>query len=300
MPLLATTATTDGPNSVPYAVWNDLAPAADTTTRGHTVTLVCDAENEELFLWDMLGYSQLDGATLHRELPQRSEYTSGPDKMYAVSYQHAFRTPKNPAEVGASGWPVWDIAGFNFSFAVPLYKVLSDDEITYEFERYCIWRKKVTAQNEKIPGSTFKFVDDGLSANSGQLPLNEVGVRTGRILELTCQWIDVPVFDYAVISARANTVNNTTVIWDGSSYPEETVLFVGADEVPRVNALGIATRDINFNFLIRLDGRTWNKFWNKAATGADKYTLVTDNGISAGNKPFTSSSLNNLWTFTAP
>lgn len=292
MPVTNPTATTgesspDSKVGIDYAVSQlegDIQESGDPSTSGLTALLTVDAADSVAFLYELLGYSELDGTSLHRVLPEPSGIYSD---MYAASYQRV----KSIWDQGtnAAGWPTYDQITYAVTYVKPLYEVLEDDEVTYEHERFCVWRKKIAAQNEKIPGGTFKTIA------TPSVVLYEVGVRTGRTLELTCKWIDVPKFDYATISGLANKINDADVTWDGTVYDAETVLFTGAEEEPRLNAFGLRTRDITFSFLIRADGRSWNKFWS--ASDGD-YIEVSTDGTSGGDKPFGAADLNTLWTFS--
>lgn len=281
--------TPDAKSAIGYGVWYDLEDACSQTTVSHTVTLVVDSADAEQFVYETMGWAELQGSQLRRVLPEKSGFDA---RMYAVDMQSVMRNPPDPPTNNSEGWPDYDLQAYRVTYAIPLYAVLEDDEITYEHERFCVWRKRVTAQNEQIPGGGFRFVS-GTAAD--RTPLNQVGVRTGRQLELTCKWLDVPRFDYAKISAYCNKVNASAITLDGTTYDPETVLFVGADEEPRVNASGQRTRDINLTFSVKTDGRSWNKFWKN---GTDTYVEVSSDGTSGGSKPFSTADLNQIWTFT--
>ena len=268
----------------------DIQEQFDTTTTGSTVLMTVDWSESADFLRDMLGYAEKDGTQLRRILP---EYSYWDDDTYAVacrSVQFIGGTTNDP-DLG--DWPVPAVAVYAVTFATPLYKVKEDDEVTHEHERYCVWRANGVAQNEKIPGGGFKFVSGTASERT---PLNEVGVKTGRLLNLTCKWIDVPFVDYPKLSTLANKVNDAEVTWNGVAYPTGTVLFTGWDLEPRNNHFGDPTHDINLSFSIRTDGRTWNSFWKN---GTDGYVEVSSDGTSGGDKPFTAADLNDIWTFTS-
>lgn len=295
MPVSTKTATTGSTTpwskspAIGYSVWYDLADQADQNTVGHTITTVVDSADAEFFTYHMMGWAGLTGSTLQRVLPEKSGFDS---RMYAVKMESVFRNPDNPATNNSEGWPNYDIQGYRVTYAIPLYAVLEDDEITYEHERFCVWRKRVTAQNEQIPGGGFLFVSGTASERT---PLNQVGVKTGSRLELTCKWLDVPIFDYAKISTYCNKINSAAVTWDGTTYDAGKVLFIGADEEPRVNASGQRTRDINLTFSVITDDRTWNKFWKSGSAGLVE---VSSDGTTGGTKPFTTADLNQIWTFT--
>jgi hypothetical protein len=191
--------------------------------------------------------------------------------------------------VNSVGWPTYQIESFQATYAIPLYAVLEDDEVTYEHERFCIWRSKITAQNEKIPGGGFQFVS---ATASERVKVSEVGVKTGRRMDLTCKWLDVPFFDYEFYKTLANTINSAAVTWNGVTYDAETVLLTGIDHEPRVNGVGLRTNDITFSFSVVSDGRTWNKFWKSGSAG---YVEISSDGTSGGTKPFTTADLNTLW-----
>ncbi len=282
-------------NAVPYSVDHDIRQANDPQTTGYTVTLAVEGQytlgggSVGLFENDMLGWSQVSGGVLQRVLPE----PCGRDpRAYCVKLESVLHFPDDlvagETAVTSAGWPTYKIERFQATYAIPLYQVLEDDEVTYEHERFCVWRTKIISQNEKIPGGGFKWL-------GSDIKVNEVGVKTGRMIELTCKWLDVPFYNYAKLKTLCNKVNNSTVEWNGVQYDPETVLVTGIDSEPRVNAVGDRSYDITFSFAVRTDGRTWNKFWK---SGGDGYVEITSDGTGGGTKPFETAQLNNLWTFT--
>jgi hypothetical protein len=271
----------------------DIEEQFDTTTNGSTVLMTVDWADSANFLRDMLGYSVKNGTVLNRILPEKSGWDDDTYAVAARSTKFFGGTTNNPLY---QNWPVPLYAEYAVTFAAPLYKVLEDSELsssTAEYERYCVWRTKGTAQNEKIPGGSLKFV------NAEKTLLNEVGVKTGRLVELTCKWIDVPFVDVPRLSSLSNKVNSSAVTWNGATYPAATVLYTGWEVEARNNHFGDPTHDITLTFAIRADNRSWNKFWDKTESGADKYVLVTDNGESGGNPLYQSGDLNTLWGFSS-
>lgn len=268
----------------------DIQEQFDTTTNGSTVLMTVDWDDSADFLRDMLGYAEKVGTDLLRVLPERSGWD---DDTYAVAGQSTRFFGGTTNDAGMLNWPKPVIAEYAITFAAPLYKVLEDDEVTFEHERYCVWKSRGSATNEKIPGGSLKFV------NASKTLLNEVGVKTGRVTDLTCKWIDVPFVDFARLSSLSNKVNENSVTWNGVTYTAETVLYTGWDVEARNNHFGDPTHDITFNFSIRTDGRSWNKYWDPTSTAADKYVLVTDNGEAGGNPPYARADLNTLWQFSS-
>lgn len=268
----------------------DIEEQFDTTTNGSTVLMTVDWADSAEFLRDMLGFSEKVGTSLVRVLPERSGWDEDTYAVAARSTKFFGGTTNDPALLD---WPKPLYAEYSVTFAAPLYKVLEDDDVTYEHERYCVWRTKGIAQNEKIPGAAMRFV------NAAKTYMPEVGVKTGRLLELSCKWIDVPFVDYPRLSSLSNKVNSAAVTWNGSVYTAETVLYTGWEVEARNNHFGDPTHDITFSFAVRADGRSWNKFWDATASGADKYVLVTDDGETGGNKLFQTADLNTLWGFTS-
>jgi hypothetical protein len=280
--------------AVPYSVAHDIQVAADPQTSGHTVTLTVDGHDSARFVYEMLGYSYVIGSHLFRVLPE----PSGRDgRAYCLKLESALHVPDdldrtdpaNPAvAVNSAGWPTYKIEAFRATYGIPLYNVLEDGDVKVgEFERFCVWRTKITAQNEKMPGGGFVWMGTNVK-------VSEVGVKTGRMLELTCKWLDVPKLDYGRLKGRCNQINVADVTWNGTTYDAETVLLTGVDSEPRVNAVGYPTFDITFTFAVRTDGRTWNKFWR---SGADGYVEITSDGTTAGARPFQKTDLNMIWTF---
>jgi hypothetical protein len=161
--------------------------------------------------------------------------------------------------------------------------------VLFEHERYVVWKRRGVAENEKIPGGGFKIAPGEPGAGK---QISEVGVKTGRTVQLEAKWIDVPFVNYSKIGPLSNKVNAAPVTFNGVTYDAETVLFATWGEDPRVNPFGTATTDITFTFSIRCDGRSWNKFWLKAGASVAYVSVVDD----AGNKPYAAGDLNDLFS----
>lgn len=292
-------------NAIEYGVDHDIRQTSDPTTTGYTVTLAVDGtwtnNGNGLFEHDMLGWSQVVGGLLKRTLPE----PCGRDpRAYCVKLDSVMHAPDaltaGETTVNANGWPTYQVERFQATYAIPLYKVLEDEDVTYEHERFCIWRSKITAQNEKIPGGGFQFVSS-TAADRTKVP--EVGVKTGRTIDLTCKWLDLPFYDYDRLKVLCNKINTAAVTWNGTTYDAGTVLLTGVDNKPRINAVGDYSYDITFSFSVRTDGPTWNMFWKN---GKEKYVEVSSEvttgdglgGTTSGNKPFETADLNDLWIFT--
>lgn len=296
---LATTAVTgntspDYKTGIAYSIGileGDFSETAGPSANGYSALCTVAWGDAGVWLEEMLGRTDiLLGGILQRTLP---EYCPHRPTAYAVQADLVRMIRGEVNTNDDKGWPEFEQAVYRVTYAIPLYDVLEDRVTAYEHQRFCVWRKRTVATNEKIPGGGFKFIDDAVAAN--RIRLNEVGVKTGRTLEMTCKWIDVPTFDYAILSPLSNRINEESIVLDGVEYPAETVLFIGADEEPRVNASGQHNRDINLTFAIRTDGRTWNKFWKNGTQG---YVEVSDDGTSGGARPYAVADLNNIWTFS--
>jgi hypothetical protein len=285
----------DQKNAIGYAVGHDIQVTADPNTVGYTVTLTVDGEDATIFEREMLGYTGEDDepGKMNRILPEPCGYDP---RAYCVKLESIMHIPDalnaGATAVNGVGWPTYQLVSYRATYAIPMYNVLENSEIDYEHERFCVWRTKVVAQNEKIPGGGFQFI--GATA-AERIKLPEVGVKTGRILQLNCKWLDVPFFDYETLSTYCNAINISPVIWNGNEYPAETVLVTGMDAEPRINAIGERSFDITFDFAVRADGRTWNKFWKNGTSG---YVEVSDNGETSGNRPFEKLDLNLLWNMS--
>lgn len=284
MPTTGTT-TPDRKNLVEYNFYNqtgDVKEQYGQTANGSGFLLELAYADGGAFLRDMLGYSELNGNEIVRVLPERSGYD---DDQYCLQCDLA----KSITYTGLSAdeWPEFERVVYNCQFAAPLYAVLEDDEVEHEHERFVIWRSRGAANNEQIPGGGFKFTDGSNAI------LAQVGVKTGRLIYLQAKWIDVPFLSTNIYFNAANRVNSTEVTWNGSTYAAETVLFESWDSDQRRNPFGELTYDITFNFAVRADGRTWNKFWKSGLSG---YVEVSHDGTPGGNKPFSTYDLNDLFT----
>lgn len=280
----------------------------------HSVLCCVAYEDSDLFLAEMLGYSFKSGGDLIRVLPE----TSGWDALTATDTLHYALDAKLVESIGFdgpdsfSGWPTYKQLVYRVTFGAPLYNVLEDyDVIFYEHERNVVWTKHGQAQNEKIPGAGFKFPSD-------QTQLSEVGVLTGRTLSIQAKWLNVPFVNYAKLSQLANKVNvglgsglppTGPLIFDGIKYPPETVLFETWSEEKIVDAFGSKQVNLTFNFLVRIDGRTWNAFWRRVRTaiqdppGSGIFTTIprevpTADGTLGGTKVFRAADLNECFSLS--
>lgn len=290
-------------SAVPYTILTGPGEITEQWEAGHNQTVVlCSTAwaTAADFLDDMLGWPLVVGGVLQRTLPERCPYAP---TQYAVKADlvRAFGNPYDPAPfaspdasvLGDNAWPDFGTAIYRVTFARPLFDVLEDpDSGGSEMSRHVIRRRKIVPQNEKWPGASYKFVNDAITADK-RIPLSEVGVRTGRMIQYQMKWLEVPLT--AVLEtnqlACANKVNDVT--FDGR-YPAETVLFESMDSEPRTTARGDLVSDITYNFLVRADGRTWNKFWSRSNGG---FTSVTIDGSSGGTKMFQTADLTKLFKF---
>jgi hypothetical protein len=307
-PTTTTGSTTPGQKAIiPYSILtgeNDIQQ--EWTPTGSTTTVIClvDGQYADHFLEDMLGYSSKVGTTLNRVLPERCQYVSNNFTSFAGQYALSGNLVKNfggftTDPVVRRGWPVFAAQHYRITFGTPLYKVLENGTYTYEHERFVVWTPRGVAENEKIPGGGFKFTTD---AGATYTRLSEVGVMTGRTVELEAKWLDVPYVNFTKISLMANRVNTSAVTFNGVTYAAQTVLFKTWSAPPKVNALGLPTQDITFAFSIKMDynadnttHRSWNKFWVKQPSSAGvSYVDVVDD---AGNPPYATADLNLLFSF---
>lgn len=251
----------------------------------------CTYEDSDLFLAEMLGYSKKIGTQLQRVLPERSGWDFGNTDVIHYAMDARLVKCLNWQDNDAiSGWPVYGEMVYLVTFAAPLYEVKEDDEVFYEHERFCVFTKRGTASNEKIPGGSLIFPSDGVK-------LNEVGVKTGRTTSLAVKWCDVPYVNYAKLSTLANKVNQSGFSLDGTTYTAETVLFENWSEDKRVNAFGKRVVDLTLNYTVRVDGRSWNTVWRKAAGGGLTYEAPTYDGTLGGDKTFATADLNECFSF---
>lgn len=299
MSLTTTATTTTG--GVPYSVAYDLADSVDQTTSSIVVTVVVEDDQAASFKRHMLGWSEINGdGTLDRYLPEVAKW-GNERTYYCVKLDPVGKTPlyiDGAIQNNDDGWPEFSVSMYRATFVIPLYTVLGDADVPggtgRERNRFCVWTPKLTAVNEKIPGGGFKFVDDTLPANGGQISVPEVGVRAGRVIGLQCKWIDVPRFDVVNLSGFMNKINDSDFEMNGETYATGTVLLTGVAGEQKINAHGSKAYDITFDFAIRADGRNWNKFWKSGSAG---YVEISDNGLSTGTKPYDTVTFDLLWSF---
>ena len=254
-------------------------------TSGITVECVVEYEAAEKWKQEMVGYSSgTTGTKIHRVLPEKCGWD---DNLYCMQLDRtqSIRGASLSETLGESDWPTFETLRYNATFAAPMYEVLEDDQITDERERFCIWERRLTAENEKIPGGGFKFPSDNKI-------VEQVAIKVARVIELRCTWVDTPVAPYSTIKACANRINAAAITLNGIEYDTETVLFKGMDEKRRRNPFAQFTYDLVYTLLIRADGRTWNELWRVDAAGDVVYEAPED---AAGNKIYRTADLTALW-----
>lgn len=296
----ATGSTTEGAKTkIRYTVGaleSDISREYGTTSATTTVLCTIAFDKTEYFLYEMLGYSTHDGSNLKRMLPEQMPYLGvGRYSNGAGQYALSAKLHKNMGgwtsrDLVNKGWPNFQNSVWSVTFGAPLYRVKEDAEVTYEHERFCIFKTRGVAENEKIPGGGF-FIKAG-EPDAGK-PVNEVGIKTGRTVQLEIKWIDVPYVNYTKISGIANKVNAADWVVNGITYKAQTVLFQTWVAEPRINAFGSFTNDITFTYSIRQDDRTWNKFWLLTSSGV-KNVGVED---AAGLPPFATGNMNDAFSF---
>lgn len=311
MPRSSTTGNTspDLKHGVGYDVGNlpdDIKQEYTSTSSSITALCTVDYEDSDLFLADMLGWSKKVGTQLQRVLPERAGWDDMDDTdiaHYAMDARlvKACTWTENDPE---TGWPIYGNGlVYAVTFAAPLYAVLEDDEIDAEHERFVVFSDSGTAQNEKIPGGSYwlpatpAIVSPAFPAQTAR-PLSEVGVRTGRVVALKAKWLDVPFVNYAMLSTLSNKVNSADLEWNGIRYKIGTVLFETWSRIPRVNAFGERTQDLEFVFSVRVDGRTWNSFWTRYPSPYN-YLEATQNNDGV-TTTFQTADLNLCFSFAPP
>jgi hypothetical protein len=288
--LVATTGTTTPDAKVGIEYYVETLPGThtvqhDPNTGSTVVNCIVAWSDLDIFMWEMLGYSQAAGTTIQRVLPERCPWSYGPHYQYAL--KASVIQLINHTDNDANGWPEFEKAKVQVTFGAPLYNVYEDGE-SEEWDRFVVWERKVVANNEKIPSGGFKFVSD-----TPPTPLGEVVVKTGRVIELKAKWIDIPDIAFNKLSIGMGKINNAAITYDEVEYPAETLLYLGFDEVRRVNSFGQLQRDIVLKFEARCDGRTWNAFWRKnKTTGEIEYEEPEDD---LGNKVYESFDMTQLW-----
>jgi hypothetical protein len=277
-------------NAIEYNILcqeNDVKMSYSNAASGTTIYCEVAWEDIEYFRRDMLGYAEFSGGTLVRVLPERCEFP-GCEEQYCMGMELVKAITFSPAATALSpgNWPVYERAVFACQFAAPPYDVLEDSETPEgdESVRNVVWTKRMIAANEKIPGGGFKFID------SNKTPLAEVGVKTGRVVNLQAKWIDVP--ELPIISSFANKINEFALVWNHEIYDAETVLVETMAYDYRKNPFGDWTFDVTYNLAIRQDGRTWNKFWKN---GDEGYVEVSSDGTTGGDRPFEVADLADLF-----
>lgn len=257
------------------------------------------------FVQDMLGRSFMIGSgstrSMVRILPELCPFVLDGSTMLASLYAASCELVKSVTWTGDgpyNSWPVYTTAVYKVTFASVLYPVKDEASITSEKQRYTIFTPRGESVEEKVPGGGYRFVDDAVSAN--RRAVQEVGTKTGRLVRLECKWLDVPEIPYANLLTYSNKVNDAILNLDGVDYAAETVMFETWEASPRMSPLGQKTYDITYHFLIRSDGRSWNKYWSaaKAKSGAaDPYVKISSDGTSTGKFPYTPDAIQKVFQF---
>jgi hypothetical protein len=265
-----------------------------------------DWDYRNYFVQDMLGHSFMLGTPgtssrqMIRVLPEQCPFlldNNNAADLFGSLYAASCELVKSVTwrnNTAPNDWPKYTKAVYKVTFASVLYPVLGEDQITSEKDRYTIFTPRGESKEEKIPGGGYKFADGTARV------VQEVGTLTGRLVKLECKWLDVPEIPYSNLLLYSNKVNDDVLTLDGVDYVAETVLFENWAALPRMSPLGKKTYDLTYNFLIRSDGRSWNKFWNTTAAKAgfaDPYTVITSDGTTGGTKPYITGPIQKIFQF---
>lgn len=224
---------------------------------GTTALFTIPYANRETFVKCMLGQSIVgnNNGLLNREVPQQCDGVSWvPQYCVACDLVKAYGSHDSS---GSRDWINFSKAQYRCTFQSVPYRILPNDQITEERERYVIRKRRTISREQKIPGGGFEFSDTGER-------IAEVGFRVNVEVELQYTWLKVPVKNvpYASMLAAVGTVNDASF----NDYQPElnyvmdagTLLYKGTDEKTYYDAGGVFCSDLTHCFGWRAN--TWNKF----------------------------------------
>lgn len=229
------------------------APSGSTAER----TFYVDYNDVDLFVDHLLGYGYWDSTTkiTRKELPDEHPYFA---RMYAVAAS-VEPFPQGRAAVMAS--PI-NFTGKPFAkvvaqYEAPDYKVATDAEIVYEWQRFCSFKYTFQTQQLTLTGS--------MQFEATQRKLSVQPAIRSQVMVLQVTWHNVPALDdnpfqvptqSAILDLEGKLNSSSFMTFDAG-----TVLFAGLDPVmskPRCTSTtgeeGLWTWNIVYTFHLKDNG----------------------------------------------
>jgi hypothetical protein len=265
-------------------------------------------DDRAFFLDDLLGYSYLQGTTIHRVLPDVHPEI---DNFYATDAQVDGMGVLGKADNNSISWTN---AKVTTNYKPAVYSVLPDSKIspysqspqagTYtELDRYTSRQYGFSADYLTINGA-MKFV------TAPNVVLSNPPGRITQAMQLNYTWHQVPAKDsYPFQPPNIKAIQNclgkvNSVVFDinGGNFPAGTVLFIGVDPKMMTPLLtnDVFYWEITYNFLVRNNGAGLNgetaghQYIYRIDLG--KYDLITNDGTFGGQRIYQTADLNTLWT----
>jgi len=225
-------------------------------------TRIFYVRDEELpsFLDDLLGYSKWDSSTLVRTLPDQHSYFK---KRYAVAADYEdYGLPDNNVTQSPSGLPLFKFQKVTATYRSLQHRVVTDDKITTELDRYVIRQPSSGGSYRTIQGRMI-FLSKGTDGNAAALPEPPGVVSKEGGVAYT--WLEVPEIDFGqcplldTIIGLKGCVNNA--LFD-NKYPAGTLLLEDY-EMERHNSWAIqsgAFWNITYKFLWIDNGLGYNNY----------------------------------------
>lgn len=260
----------------------------------------------------MLGYARVTGSPgqLSRYLPERMQYTSGVGTTPTEETEYYCTECDLVQIVGDSdvegslpkgkpqfnNFPGGRYGIYQCTFSALPYPVLSDTDLGSqpEYNRFTFFRDEPNAHLERVPAGAF-YLDRGAGRSAG--PLGEVpAFRAQQMIRYaTWMWLpQLPPIQY--IKDCAYRVNDATFM----GYSPETVLLLTHSKDRKTDVMGRELWNLTYQLNIRLDDRSWNKFWEfDAGVQTLREAKVLANGNPQapvfGDKLFRSADFNKLF-----
>lgn len=269
------------------------APGSSTVNR----VLMVRWDRRPRFLDDLIGWSYLQGTTIHRIIPDEHPQISN---FFAIDAQVEGLGVLGKEDHNAISWTNAKVTA---TYKPVDYAIKADNEIGYELERYVTRAYGFSADYLTINGQ-MKFV-----TNPGTVLSNPPGKVTGA-MQLNYTWHEVPAKDanpfqppnIKAIQNCLGKVNSVPFDTNAGNYPAGTVLFVGVDPkmtTPKLSG-DVYYWEITFNFLVRNNGAgiggetAGHQYIYRVDLGI--WDLVTADGTFGGPRIYQTADLNSLFT----
>lgn len=234
--------------------------------------LVVDWDDSALFKEDMLGFSEVQGDFLYRQIPEVHPLNFN---QYCVDVNLVEVEGPHETDFLPDGHVRWERCIYECTYRALKFDIIPNDHINTletdcELQRYVVRRRKWAFEQQKIPGGQYVWDRAGHETNGTQYQGGqEVPARPFIIEQWEYTWMQIPreAVPTAAIRSCANKVNNAVFDQFKGNFPAGTLLFLGVDEEVYFDQGDREMVNLKYLFAYRVE--EWNKYM--AADGSYQY-----------------------------